>query len=106
MPAGYNPEWANLPKRRCDNCPKIYRPNRPPRPGFHNFCCGNCRKEFSKRGGSFSKLKPEIIKEVRRAVKQRDPLDHEWQQTIEKRIAALESWMQQTIEAFSFRRSA
>ena len=58
-----------LPPRPCDNCGVKYRPGRKLIPGQHGFCQDNCRKEFHKRGGSFSKLKPEIAKEVRKQVR-------------------------------------
>lgn len=102
MPKGLKAEWANLPKRRCKNCPAIFKPKRP----NQDFCQPNCRKEFDKHGGTFSKLKPEIIKEVRKQVKERDPLDAEWQRKIETQLAELQAFMRQTIEAFNFRRSA
>jgi len=97
MPIGINPAWANLPRIRCDNCPNIFRPKRPHRPGQHRFCCGNCRKEFSKRGGSFSKLKPVIIQEVRRLVKDQHPLDAAWQRKIEQRLADIEAFVDYTV---------
>lgn len=90
---GIRPDWANLPKRRCDNCGITYRPRRPLREGERGFHHPNCRKEYHKRGGSFSKLKPVIIKEVRRAVRERDPLDTAWQEAIERRIALMERFI-------------
>ena len=97
---GIRPEWAHLPKRKCDNCGIPYRPLRPVRKGECGFHHPNCRKEYHKRGGSFSKLKPVILKEVRRAVRERDPLDTQWQERIEKRIADLERTMKGVREVF------
>lgn len=59
-----SPEWANLPRRRCDNCGKTYKPVRPRRTGEMGFCKDNCRKEYHKYGGAFRKLRGEIEKEV------------------------------------------
>lgn len=102
MAKGLKAEWGNLSKRRCDNCPAIFKPKRP----NQKFCKPNCRKEFDKHGGTFSKLKPVIVAEVRRAVKERDPLDAAWQRSIEARLTELESFMKDARELFNFRRSA
>ena len=96
MPKGLKAEWANLPKRRCKNCPTIFKPKRP----NQEFCQPNCRKEFDKHGGTFSKLKPVIIAEVRKCVKERNPLDLEWQQKIEREIASLKAFRESLEEAF------
>ena len=109
MPTGVIP---GVPRRRCDNCPKIYQPSQPMRINKrtgkleYGFCCDNCRKDFHKHGGSYSKLKPVIQAEVRKAVKERNPLDPEWQRNIERQIAELQRIMHSFEEAFSFKRSA
>ena len=59
-----SPEWANLPKRHCDECGKLYKQVRPRRPGEHGFCTDNCRKLFHKHKGAYSKLKGEMQKMV------------------------------------------
>jgi hypothetical protein len=59
---GFNPEWANLPKRRCDNCGTLYKQVRPRREGEHGFCEDNCRKSFHKHQGAYSKLKGDMQK--------------------------------------------
>lgn len=105
MPIGIKPEWANLPKRKCDNCGMPYKPRRPVKSEEHGFCQPNCRKEFHKRGGSFSKLKPIIVQEVRRRVRELRPDSAEWMTSIEKRISNLEETLRQIQEAFSFRRN-
>lgn len=103
---GIKPEWQNLPRRKCDNCGTPYRPIRPLKPDQHGFCQDNCRKEFHKRGGSFSKLKPVIIAEVRKRVRQLRPDSAEWIESIEKRIGRIEKTLESAQEAFNFRRSA
>jgi hypothetical protein len=59
---GVSPEWANLPRRRCDDCGKTYKPARPLLEGQRGFCCDNCRKSYHKHGGAYRKLKVEMLK--------------------------------------------
>jgi recombinational DNA repair protein (RecF pathway) len=59
-----SPEWANLPKRHCDDCGKLYKPVKPLREGERGFCCANCRKSYHKHGGAYRKLKHEMEKLV------------------------------------------
>ena len=106
MPIGIKAEWANLPKRKCDNCGALYKPTRPIKPDEHGFHHPNCRKEFHKRGGSFSKLKPVIIKEIRTRIREMRPDSAEWAASIEQRIASLECTLKSIQDAFSFRRPA
>jgi hypothetical protein len=90
---GVRPEWANLPKRRCRNCPNIFRPKKPDQ--VH--CCANCRKEFYKHGGAFAKLRLLMLKEIKKRVRECNPAE-------ESRIAAIEARLQKiedTLEAFS-----
>ncbi len=64
--SGVSPEWANLPKRKCDNCGTSYRPKRPlraPREKF-GFCKPECNKQFYKYGAAFIQLRHAIEKEV------------------------------------------
>jgi len=67
-----SPEWANLPKRRCDDCGKTYKPTRPRRilngKQELSFCCDNCRKSYHKHGGAYRKLKAEMQKMVAKAL--------------------------------------
>lgn len=100
MPIGIKPEWANLPRKRCKNCPVIFKPKRPEQ----EFCSPNCRKEFDKHGGTFSKLKPVIEKEIARRVKERNPLDHEWQHKIEIELAGLRDFKRQVSEILNLNR--
>jgi hypothetical protein len=60
MPA--SPEWANLPKRKCDDCGRSYKPFRPRLEGELGFCSANCRKSYHKHGGAYRKLKAEAKK--------------------------------------------
>ena len=61
-----SPEWANLPRRKCDDCGKTYKPVKPSRPGERGFCSANCRKSYHKHGGAYRKLKGEMQKMVAR----------------------------------------
>jgi hypothetical protein len=61
---GVSPEWANLPRRKCDDCGKNYKPARPLREGQRGFCTPNCRKSYHKHGGAYRKLKVEMKKMV------------------------------------------
>lgn len=54
---GVSPDWANLPRRHCDECGKKYKPVRPLREGERGFCCDNHRKSYHKHGGAYRKLK-------------------------------------------------
>ncbi len=59
---GRNPLWDNLPRRKCDDCGKSYKPKQPLRPGFRGFCTDNCRKSYHKHGGAYRKLRGEMAK--------------------------------------------
>jgi hypothetical protein len=61
---GTNPAWANLPRRKCDDCGKNYKPKQPLREGTRGFCSGNCRKSYHKHGGAYRKLKVEMKRMV------------------------------------------
>ena len=61
---GVSPEWATLPRRKCDDCGKSYKPARPLLKDQRGFCCGNCRKSYHKHGGAYRKLKVELKKMV------------------------------------------
>ncbi len=61
---GVNPAWANLPRRKCDDCGKGYKPKQPLRPNTRGFCSDNCRKSYHKHGGAYRKLKGEVQKMV------------------------------------------
>lgn len=69
---GTNPDWANLPRRKCDDCGKNYKPKQPlhrtKKDGtpieMRGFCSGNCRKSYHKHGGAYRKLKAEMLKLV------------------------------------------
>lgn len=60
-------KWLDLPRRRCDNCGKMYKPGRPLLPtekyGFH---APECKKQFHKHGSAFIKLKAAMEKEMAR----------------------------------------
>jgi hypothetical protein len=61
---GISPKWANLPRRKCDDCGASYKPARPLLEGQRGFCCDNCRKSYHKHGGAYRKLKIEMKKMV------------------------------------------
>lgn len=61
---GVSPAWANLPRRRCDDCGKNYKPVRPVKENERGFCSDNCRKSYHKHGGAYRKLKAEMQKLV------------------------------------------
>lgn len=63
---GVSPEWANLPRRKCDDCGKSYKPARPLLKDQRGFCCDNCRKSYHKHGGAYRKLKVEMKRMIER----------------------------------------
>ena len=63
---GVSAAWENLPRRRCDDCGKNYKPVRPVKEGERGFCTPNCRKSYHKHGGAYRKLKVEMLKLVER----------------------------------------
>jgi hydrogenase maturation factor HypF (carbamoyltransferase family) len=66
---GQNPDWANLARRKCDDCGKSYKPARPLREGERGFCMPTCRKSYHKHGGAYRKLKVEMGKEIERQMR-------------------------------------
>lgn len=83
---GIRPEWAALPMRLCRNCGKRFKPNKPDQ--VH--CCANCRKEFDKHGGAFSKLRIHMVKEIKKRVRECNPADEVRISAIEERVLRLE----------------
>jgi hypothetical protein len=67
---GVSPNWSNLPRRKCDDCGKGYKPVRPVKEGERGFCSANCRKSYHKHGGAYRKLKGEMQKMVARQMTQ------------------------------------
>lgn len=61
---GVKPEWMNLPRRKCDDCGKSYKPKQPLRKNERGFCSSTCRKSYHKHGGAYRKLKGEMLKLV------------------------------------------
>lgn len=59
---GVKPAWANLPRRKCDDCGKGYKPKQPLREGQRGFCTDTCRKSYHKHGGAYRKLRTELVK--------------------------------------------
>jgi hypothetical protein len=57
---GLSDAWAALPRRRCNNCGKSYKPSRPE----HIFHSELCRKQYHKHGGAYIKLKALLEKMV------------------------------------------
>lgn len=58
---GLKPDWKNLPSRRCENCPKIFKPKRPEQ----RFCSDNCRYQANHFGPGYGRLKLRMDKELR-----------------------------------------
>lgn len=71
---GVNPAWANLPRRKCDDCGASYKPKQPLREGQRGFCKDACRKSYHKHGGAYRKLRTEMRKMVEREFKTLFPL--------------------------------
>jgi hypothetical protein len=60
------------------------------RAGERGFCSPNCRKEYHKHGGAFSKLKPVVIQEIKKRIRECNPADEVRISAIEKRLERLE----------------
>ncbi len=64
-PAKTVAKWANLPRRKCDNCGKSYKPTRPLRSiDKYGFCARECKTNFHTHGGAYRKLKGAMEKMV------------------------------------------
>jgi len=59
---GTNPEWLNLPRRKCDQDGRMYQPTRP----NSRFCSDECKRAFHRHGGAYMKLKADTAKEIKR----------------------------------------
>ena len=70
-PTRLNPDWANLPRRKCDNCGKSYKQVRPLRPGLdkYGFCAKECKKQFHKHGAAFIQLRDVCRKEIEKQMR-------------------------------------
>jgi hypothetical protein len=66
---GTSPDWANLPRRKCDDCGKSYKPVRPVKENERGFCTPNCRKSYHKHGGAYRKLKVELEKLIEKRLR-------------------------------------
>ena len=60
--------WANLPRRKCDDCGKSYKPVRPVKESERGFCSPNCRKSYHKHGGAYRKLRVEMKRMVEKGL--------------------------------------
>ena len=87
---GVRADWQNLPRRKCDNCGRMYQPKRPIRGRERGFDSDNCRKEYHKHGGSYSKLKPFIEAEIKKRIRELSPADATRIEAIEARLLAIE----------------
>jgi hypothetical protein len=67
--SGVSPAWSNLPRRRCDDCGKNYKPVRPVKEDERGFCTATCRKSYHKHGGAYRKLKVEMKKMIEKGIK-------------------------------------
>jgi hypothetical protein len=59
-----DPRAPKFPRRRCDNCGKLYPLTKPNR----RFCGAECKKEFHQHGAAFGPLKERIAKLIRKEV--------------------------------------
>ncbi len=66
---GIKKDWANLPRRKCDNCGVSYKPKRPLLEGQRGFHEDKCRKEYHKNGGAYRKVREIMTKIVTRELK-------------------------------------
>src|SRR5262252_8599029 len=85
MPA--SPEWANLPRRKCDDCGTTYKPFRPRLENELGFCSANCRKSYHKHGGAYRKLRGEVRKMVAVELK---AIDKRFREIVREEIRAEE----------------
>lgn len=99
---GMKSEWANLPKRKCDNCGTLYKPKRPLWQGERGFCKDNCRKEYHKHGGAFGPLKRALDKEIKKRIKELSPADGPRIDRIERRLDKLEEMLSNVRSALNF----
>ncbi len=67
---GVKPEWANLPRRRCDDCGKGYKPKQPVKEGQRGFCSDTCRKSYHRHGGAYRKLRVEMEKMIEKRMEE------------------------------------
>ena len=58
---GHKAEWSDLPARRCDNCPKIFKPKQP----TQRFCSPKCRFQAAHYGPGYARLKIKIDKDLK-----------------------------------------
>ena len=66
---GVSPAWSNLPRRKCDNCGKSYKPSRPLRPDQkYGFCRRDCNKQFYKHGAAFIQIRHAMEKELSKSM--------------------------------------
>ena len=61
---GIKEEWLNLPRRKCDNCGKSYKPKHPKQ----RFCKDQCRFQCLRNGSAILQLKERIAPEVRKQI--------------------------------------
>jgi hypothetical protein len=86
MPRGV---MTDLPRKRCKNCPEIFRPSQ----RNQDFCCANCRKEFNKHGAAFGPLNRALDKKIANRIKVLSPADQVRMDSIEKRLAFVERFI-------------
>ena len=71
---GVSPEWSNLPRRKCDNCGKNYKPKRPVRSNERGFCADNCRKDYHRHSGAYRHLRDDLEKMVEKRLREWGPI--------------------------------
>lgn len=76
----------DYPKKRCQNCPKVFKPEQK----HQNFCSPNCRKEYHKYGGAFAKVKAVMLVELKKRIRELSPADGPRIEVIEERLRCIE----------------
>lgn len=82
---GHKPDWDDLPARRCDNCPKVYKPKQP----HQRFCSPQCRWQADRLGPGYARLKVKLEKDIGHIRNElfallRDSLTHAQTELVEK----------------------
>jgi hypothetical protein len=87
---GQKPDWKELPARRCDNCPKVFKPKRPEQ----RFCSPQCRWQADRQGPGYARLKVRVEKDLNSI---RHQLRTDLKADVEKAVKHLESVIKKTL---------
>jgi hypothetical protein len=61
------PQRTNVPRKRCKNCPRGFRQNRP----WQEFCSTTCRREFHRNGSAQVEFKETLTTYIEKEVERR-----------------------------------